>query len=701
MNFLKKIVVTFLIVMLCPALAALAFPIGNLNIEFYEVDMTARVTGAADGVTLTGKVEIPAKAVRPSDGKTYTITEIGTRGGNIRDDKTREEAFYNCNKMTSIVIPSTVTYIFSESFIGCTALKEFVVASGNKKYMAVDGVLYSKSSKGKPDELVRFPPAKTVASFTIPDWDPDESDSGSRYVYEGAFRDNSKLRTLVIGKDVRFSAYVFEGNLGISKIVGEALGTVNVGGMLLSEDRTRLDFFPPAYTTGTFKVPSGIVEISNAGCASARFTAIDFNQVKTVGSAAFKGSALKTVTVPAAVKLIGTAIFEDCANLTEAVINCKIPVVETATFRNCPKLTKVTLPSSCKGVYGDAFKGCTSLTSFSLANMKTFNEEGYYDDMHFAYSGLEKVNWPSGATCIEECMFFKCYNLKSISLKPTTETIKAYAFYQTGIETFNSSNLKAIDNYVFEACESLRKIVLPASDHQLTLGVDAFRVNENAEIYIDHKDIGYTGWSGSDWGYAFYGMKRYATIYTSRFSTKAFPEGFGTVYCPAGAYGNYTGFAYNNSSVKEMFSVVMSRTGVTVKPNFSWVKVSSVTVDGNEATPSANNFYASTVSYKSDVVITYLVNGVSMSTTYKGGFVASADNIELTPETSVSIDTKGGALIISADNPVSWSVWHVNGTLLRAGDNATDVRIDDLGHGLFIIRAAVGGDAPVVRKVTL
>lgn len=700
MNVLKKIGVTFLIVMLCPAFAALAFPIGNLNIEFSEVDMTARVTGAADGVTLTGKVEIPSKAVRPSDGKTYTVTEIGDRGGNIRNDKTGEEAFYNCNKMTSIVIPSTVTYIFSESFIGCTALKEFVVASGNKNYMAVDGVLYTKSSKGKMDELVRFPPAKAGASFTIPDWISGESDSGSRYVCGGAFRDNSTLKTLVIGKDVRFAADAFEGNLGISKIVGEASGTVNVGGLLLSEDRTRLFYFPPAYTTGTFKVPSGIVEISNYGCVSARFTAIDFNQVTTVDRAAFKGSALKTVTVPAAVKLIGTAIFEDCTNLTEAVINCKIPVVESATFRNCPKLTKVTLPSSCKGVYGDAFKGCTSLTSFSLANMTTFNEEGYYDEMHFAYSGLEKVNWPSGAPCIEECMFFKCRNLKSISLKPTTETIKAYAFYQTAVETFNSSNLKAIDNYVFEACESLRKIVLPASDHQLTLGVEAFRVNENAEVYIDHKDIGYTGWTGSDWGYAFYGMKSDATIYTSRFSTKAFPEGFGAVYCPAGAYGNYTGFVSRDSYVKEMFGVVMARTGVTVRPNYPWVKVTSVTVDGKEATLSENNFYPATVSYKSDVVISYNVNGVNMSTTYKGSFVASVDGPEIDSDASVTVEVSDGAIVISGNSPVEWSIWHVNGTLLRSGTDS-DVRVTDLGHGMYVVRAATQGTTPLIRKVTL
>ena len=64
MNFLKKIVVTFLIVMLCPALTALAFPIGNLNIEFSEVDMTARVTGRRrdpdrqGGDTLQGRTSL-------------------------------------------------------------------------------------------------------------------------------------------------------------------------------------------------------------------------------------------------------------------------------------------------------------------------------------------------------------------------------------------------------------------------------------------------------------------------------------------------------------------------------------------------------------------------------------------------------------------------------------------------------------------
>lgn len=149
-----------------------------------------------------------------------------------------------------------------------------------------------------------------------------------------------------------------------------------------------------------------------------------------------------------------------------------------------------------------------------------------------------------------------------------------------------------------------------------------------------------------------------------------------------------------------MFGVVMSRTGVTVRPNYSWVKVTGVTVDGNEATLSENNFYPATVSYKSDVVISYNVNGVNMSTTYKGSFVASVDGPDMDSDASVTVEVSDGAIVISGNSPVEWSIWHVNGTLLRSGTDS-DVRVAGLGHGLYIVRAAAQGITPVIRKVTL
>ena len=50
------------------------------------------------------------------------------------------------------------------AFDGCEALAKIDVASGNKNYSSVDGVLFSKDKK----TLVCYPPGKAAKSYEIP-----------------------------------------------------------------------------------------------------------------------------------------------------------------------------------------------------------------------------------------------------------------------------------------------------------------------------------------------------------------------------------------------------------------------------------------------------------------------------------------------------------------------------------------------------
>ena len=80
--------------------------------------------------------------------------------------------------------------------------------------------------------------------------------------------------------------------------------------------------------------------------------------------------------------------------------------------------------------------------------------------------------------------------------------------------------------------------------------------------------------------------------------------------------------------------------------------------------------------------------------------MASVDGPEIDSDASVTVEVSDGAIVISGNSPVEWSIWHVNGTLLRSGTDS-DVRVTDLGHGMYVVRAAAQGTTPVIRKVTL
>lgn len=710
MNRIFLRVCSMLAMVLLTAAYARGLSIGQFEYEFVSpTEPEARICGPARGTTLSGDVVIPATVVNPIDGLTYTVNEIGHAGGNLRDEDTGRSAFHDQTEITSLTIPATITYIWDDSFSGCSAIKEFRVDTANKAYISVDGVLFSKSSHGAMDELLRFPPAKKVSTYTIPDA-TDKMDFGSRFVRTGAFRDNSSIKTLVIGKEVIFQEGVLSGNLGISKIVGSDLWSINKNGMLVSEDGKTLRHMPPAYVTGTIlKIPAGITAIGPFGCASARCNGIDFNNVTVLGHHALAESALESVVVPETVTEMGSAVFSGCGKLVTARFENRIKVIEASTFSDCVKLQTIEYPSSCRGVYPKAFYNCQSLTAFSLANMTTLGMEGYYLSSHFAKSGITKVNWPSKITEIPDMMYLKCKDLVSLSLKPTTERICDMAFYGTSLETLNTASLKVIEDYVFEDCDNLRKIVFPDSGHELTLGKNSFQINKDAEIYIDHTQLHYGGWDGGDdWTDAFYGYLGEARFFSSLLDPGAsWFTYWKELYCPGGSSANYEPFR-RMGDIHEMFSYRPDFAGgaVHIEPAYPWVKITGVTIDGAEAAVTDGTVWKGKLKSNSAVMVDYTANGVHLSTLYPSSYQSGTDNTPSVLSGGVPrIRLESTSLIIEGESPVTYTVVSPAGKLLLTGalpaaGGPQIVSLAGLAPGCYIA-TATGKDGSASIKINL
>ena len=73
-------------------------------------------------------------------------------------------AFSGCSELTAVTIPSSVKEIGRWAFLGCSGLKSIEVESGNKKYCAAGGVLFTKDKA----TLVCYPGGKPEESYTIP-----------------------------------------------------------------------------------------------------------------------------------------------------------------------------------------------------------------------------------------------------------------------------------------------------------------------------------------------------------------------------------------------------------------------------------------------------------------------------------------------------------------------------------------------------
>ncbi|MDR0541380.1 MAG: leucine-rich repeat domain-containing protein [Dysgonamonadaceae bacterium] len=56
--------------------------------------------------------------------------------------------FYTCNKLKSIILPNSVTWIVYTAFTDCTNLQAIIVSEQNANYSDIDGILYNKCESG-------------------------------------------------------------------------------------------------------------------------------------------------------------------------------------------------------------------------------------------------------------------------------------------------------------------------------------------------------------------------------------------------------------------------------------------------------------------------------------------------------------------------------------------------------------------------
>ena len=96
------------------------------------------------------------------------------------------QAFCDCDSLKTVTIPSTVKTIDAEAFGWCDSLLEIKVAPGNKNFIDVDGVLYTKDLT----KLLQFPNGKPVTSYTI---EPTVTTIG-----EGAFNNAENLKEIIL-----------------------------------------------------------------------------------------------------------------------------------------------------------------------------------------------------------------------------------------------------------------------------------------------------------------------------------------------------------------------------------------------------------------------------------------------------------------------------------------------------------------------
>lgn len=238
-------------------------------------------------------------------------------------------AFYNCDQLTTVILPAGLQSFNSGSFRDCDKLTQVLVSGENPYFRSVDGVLYNNAMTN----LRKYPAGKS-GSFTVPG---TVTEIGSQAFYGS---DLLTAVTLPTGLTyIRSSA--FSGCTGLTQV----------------------------------NIPQGVTTISDSafyGCTDLASVTLPHG-LTTIYSGAFADSGLTEITVPASVTRMDGSVFSDCSALTRATLLCQVNEL-TSTFHNCSALETVTLPASLTQIGTDSFYQCDSLKTVHYGGSQTLWE---------------------------------------------------------------------------------------------------------------------------------------------------------------------------------------------------------------------------------------------------------------------------------------------------------------------------------------
>lgn len=260
------------------------------------------------------------------------------------------QAFFWCEKLENVVIPSTcrrigmnafgVTSLASidiprgvgdigiKAFDRCYNLKSINVHADNISYSSVNGILCDDAM----ETLLYYPSGK--GEINIPD--------NVKYIDESAFDDCVRSKSLFIPANVvtiPSKACMYMSQLSSIEVDINNKYYTSIDGVLYSKNVTDLVACPKLKES--LVIPESVQFISSYAC--------------------WKCANLREVKMHDNISVIGENAFYECTNLADIVFSSNLINIDASAFFNCTRLTTISLPKSLSSLGNAAFCGCENL----------------------------------------------------------------------------------------------------------------------------------------------------------------------------------------------------------------------------------------------------------------------------------------------------------------------------------------------------
>ena len=257
---------------------------------------------------------------------------------------------------------------------------------------------------------------------------------------------------------------------GITRIGDHSFDGTAVSQVQIADSVTEIGYaaFTNCRYLKSITLPKNLKEISANLFANDRSleTLTYGDKISYIGSTALWGTQIKELHFPASLTEIHTDAFGS-TNLEKITVDAKNPSFSAKNGILYSKDGKVLIyvPRSfksssfkCTGVEKieeRAFEGVEGVTSVDLTGVKTIGANA------FGASGLTSIHIADSVESIDTNAFYRCDNLKKVTIGRGLESISLNCFYMCAIEELVlPETLKYVTAYSFSTNESLKKVVI-------------------------------------------------------------------------------------------------------------------------------------------------------------------------------------------------------------------------------------------------